>query len=149
MGCICQTQKSSLTQVLLIISSTMYGSNPFAAQDACNSASGQSTWGTSMPPPSVFGALPYPSSSLPLPDAVTFSFTSFSPTILNCKVVGPRSEMYFRVVTEASYTMLKDARGSNIALLEWQDHPTVEAPSLFTKQPVRHWLRLSTERRLV
>lgn len=119
----------------------MYGSNPFSAQDASNSGSGQ--------PPSVFGALPYPSASSPLSDAVTFSFTSLSPTILNCKVIGPRNETYFRVATDASYTMLKDARGSNIALLEWQNHPTVEAPHLLTKQFVGQWLRLSTDRRCV
>ena len=127
-------------------SSTMYGSNPFAAQDAWNAASGQST---GAPPPSVFGALPYPTASSQLPDAVTFTFTSFNPTILNCKVVGPRNETYFRVVTEGGYTMLKNARGSNIALLGWQDHPTIEAPGLVTKQPVRHWLRLSAERKFV
>ncbi|KAG1753590.1 uncharacterized protein EDB91DRAFT_1077330 [Suillus paluster] len=113
----------------------MYGSNPFAAQDA------------SVPPPSVFGALPYPTVSSSLPGAVTFRFTSFSPTILDCKVIGPRDDTYFRVVTDAGgYTMLKDAQGSNIALLEWQDRPTVEARGLVTKQPMGQWLRLSTDR---
>ncbi|OJA21570.1 hypothetical protein AZE42_04124 [Rhizopogon vesiculosus] len=124
----------------------MYGSNPFSAQDAWNAANGQSSLGSSAPPPSVFGALPYPSASSPLPNSVTFNFTSLSPTILNCKVIGPRNETYFRVVTDGGYTMLKDARGSNIALLEWQNHPTVEAPNLLTKQAVGRWLRLSTER---
>jgi hypothetical protein len=124
----------------------MYGSNPFSAQDAWNAASGQTT---SAPAPSVFGALPYPSTSSPLPGAVTFNFTSLNPTILNCKVIGPRNETYFRVVTDAGYTMLKDVRGSNIAVLGWQGHPTVEAPSLLTKQFVGQWLNLSTERRCV
>ncbi|KAG0697602.1 hypothetical protein DFH29DRAFT_1021692 [Suillus ampliporus] len=121
----------------------MYGSNPFA--NAWNAGSGQSTWENSGPAPSVFGALPYSSVPSSLPGAVTFKFTSFSPTILNCKVIGPRNETYFRVVTDAGYTVLKDAQGSNIALLEWRDRPTVEARGLVTKQLVGQWLRLSTD----
>ncbi|KAG1823426.1 uncharacterized protein BJ212DRAFT_1262867 [Suillus subaureus] len=124
----------------------MYGSNPFAAQDGWNAGNGQSTWNTSVPPPSIFGALPYPSVPSILPGAITLKFTSLSPTILNCKVIGPRNETYFRVVTDGGHTVLKDAQGSNIALLEWRDRPTVEARSLVAKQPMGQWLRLSTDR---
>ncbi|KAG2154237.1 uncharacterized protein EDB93DRAFT_1081755 [Suillus bovinus] len=124
----------------------MYGSNPFTAQDGWNAGNGQSTWNTSVPPPSVFGALPYPSVSSALPGAVTLKFTSLSPTILNCKVIGPRNETYFRVVTDGSHTVLKDAQNSNIALLEWRDHPTVEMRSMVAKQSMGYWLRLSTDR---
>lgn len=127
----------------------MYGSNPFTAQDGWNAGNGQSTWDTSAPPPSIFGALPYPSVSSALPGAITLKFTSLSPTILNSKVIGPRNETYFRVVTDGGHTVLKDAQGSNIALLEWRDHPTVEARSLVVKQPTGQWLRLSTDRRCV
>ncbi|KAG1869986.1 hypothetical protein F4604DRAFT_1926767 [Suillus subluteus] len=114
----------------------MYGSNPFAAQDGWNAGNGQSTWDTTVPPPSIFGALPYPSVSSVLPGAITFKFTSLSPTILNCKVIGPRNETYFRVVTDGGHTMLKDAQSSNIALLEWRDRPTVEVRGLVAKQPM-------------
>ncbi|KAG2069110.1 hypothetical protein BDR04DRAFT_716987 [Suillus decipiens] len=124
----------------------MYGSNPFAAQDGWNAGHGQSTWNTSVPPPSIFGALPYPSVSTALPGAITLKFTSLSPTILNCKVIGPRNETYFHVVTDGGHTVLKDAQGSNIALLEWRDRPTVEARGLVAKQSTGQWLRLSTDR---
>lgn len=124
----------------------MYGSNPFTAQDGWNAGNGQSTWDTSAPPPSIFGALPYPFVSSALPGAITLKFTSLSPTILNSKVIGPRNETYFRVVTDGGHTVLKDAQGSNIALLEWRDHPTVEARGLVVKQPMGQWLRLSTDR---
>jgi hypothetical protein len=127
----------------------MYGSNPFTAQDGWNAGNGQSTWDTSAPPPSIFGALPYPFVSSALPGAITLKFTSLSPTILNSKVIGPRNETYFRVVTDGGHTVLKDAQGSNIALLEWRDHPTVEARGLVVKQPMGQWLRLSTDRRCV
>jgi hypothetical protein len=126
----------------------MYGSNPFAGQDGWNAGNGQSAWNTTVPPPSIFGALPYPSVSSALPGAITLNFTSLSPTILNCKVIGPRNETYFRVVTDG-HTVLKDAQGSNIALLEWRDHPTVEARGLLAKQPMGQWLRLSADRRCV
>ncbi|KAG2041248.1 hypothetical protein BDR03DRAFT_856904 [Suillus americanus] len=124
----------------------MYGSNPFAAQDAWNAGNGQSTWDTSVPPPSIFGALPYPSVSSALPGAITLKFMSLNPTILNCKVIGPRNETYFRVVTDGGHTVLKDAQSSNIGLLEWRDRPTVEARGLVAKQTMGQWLRLSTDR---
>ncbi|KAG1776844.1 hypothetical protein EV702DRAFT_315406 [Suillus placidus] len=124
----------------------MYGSNPFVAQAGWNAGNSQSTWDTSVPPPSIFGALPYPCVSSALPGAITLKFTSLSPTILNCKVIGPRNETYFRVVTDSGHTVLKDAQGSNIALLEWRDNPTVEARGLVAKQPMGQWLRLSMDR---
>ncbi|KIJ61586.1 hypothetical protein HYDPIDRAFT_42553 [Hydnomerulius pinastri MD-312] len=129
----------------------MYGTNPFSAQDSWNAGNGQSSWGAGNPP-SVFGALPYPSGSgshAPLNELVTFKFTSFNPTILNCKVIGPHNETYFRAVTDASmqgYTVLKNSQGSNIALVEWASHPNVEARGITAKQPVGQWLRLSSDR---
>lgn len=132
----------------------MYGTNPFDAQESWNAGNGQSsgTWGTT---PSIFGALPYSAGSgnyVPLNELITFKFTLFNPTILNCKVVGPHNETYFRVVTDASmqgYSVLKNSQGSNIALVEWQTHPNVEARSIVAKQPVGQWLRLSSDRRFV
>ncbi|KIK96638.1 hypothetical protein PAXRUDRAFT_138044 [Paxillus rubicundulus Ve08.2h10] len=125
----------------------MYGTNPFSAEEAWNSGSGN-TGGA----PSVFGALPYPPSStnqVSLNELVTFRFTSFNPTILNCTVIGPNNETYFRVVTDVSmqgYTVLKNSQGSNIALVEWQTHPNVEARGVAAKQPVAQWLKLSSDR---
>ncbi|KAF9225856.1 hypothetical protein BS17DRAFT_750268 [Gyrodon lividus] len=132
----------------------MYGTDPFSAQDAWNAGNRQSSgdiWGAGSAP-SVFGALPYPTTFpnyAPLDELITFRFTSFNPTILNCKVIGPNNETYFRVVTDASmqgYTVLKNSQGSNIALVEWQTHPEVEVRGVAAKQPVGQWLRLSPDR---
>ncbi|KAH7923077.1 hypothetical protein BV22DRAFT_1016097 [Leucogyrophana mollusca] len=131
----------------------MYGVNPFAAQSSWNAGNGHSStgWGSNTQAPSIFGALPYPSGTTQnaLQELITFKFTSFNPTILNCKVVGPHNETYFRVVTDASmpgYTILKNSQGSSIALVEWQSHPHVEARGAVTKQPIKSWLKLSTQR---
>ncbi|KAH7910132.1 hypothetical protein BJ138DRAFT_1009534 [Hygrophoropsis aurantiaca] len=128
----------------------MYGVNPFAAQNASNGQS-SSGWGSNGQVPSIFGALPYPSGTPhnSLQELFTLKFTSFAPTIINCKVVGPHSETYFRVVTDASThgrTVLKNSKGTNIAVIEWQEHPYVEMTGAVSKQPIRNWLKLSTQR---
>ncbi|KAH7886918.1 hypothetical protein F5I97DRAFT_1936514 [Phlebopus sp. FC_14] len=128
----------------------MYGTNPFSAQESCNGQSGAQTWSTTTP--SIFGALPYPSGSnthAPLNELVTFRFTSFNPTILNCKVIGPNNETYFRLVTDASTqesTVLKNAQGSRIAQVDWQARPQVEARGIVARQHVGQWLKLSSQR---
>ncbi|KAG8216844.1 hypothetical protein J3R82DRAFT_7104 [Butyriboletus roseoflavus] len=125
----------------------MYGLDPFSAQNAAND--------NPVHPPSIFGALPYPRSSAvdpPLHTLVTFRFTST--VVLDCTVVGPTNEPYYRLASAVSaqglpFTLLKTAAGRNIALVEWQSHPTVEAQSVGPKQHVAQWLRLSSDRRFV
>ncbi|KAG6377460.1 hypothetical protein JVT61DRAFT_15266 [Boletus reticuloceps] len=122
----------------------VYGTDPFSAQNATNNDPNNA--------PSVFGALPYPGSASsvdpPLHTRVTFRFTSFHPTILDCSVFGPNNETYYRVVTAGQgLTLLKNAAGQNVALIEWQSHPTVEAQAV-AKQPVGQWLSLSPDRRV-
>jgi hypothetical protein len=130
--------------------------NPFANWSAGNGYSSNGTWNEdTMPPPSIVGALPYPHSpSYPLPpnELITFTFTSFNPTILNCTVLGPHNRPYFQVVTDASmpgYTLWKDAERKNIALVEWQSAPLVEARGILAKQKITNWLRLAPDRRFV
>ncbi|KAF5356763.1 hypothetical protein D9756_006724 [Leucocoprinus leucothites] len=123
----------------------MYHHNPFGTW--AEAGQGQSTgslWGTS-PPPSVFGALPYPSAPS---NTVTYYFTSFKPNILNCSVIGPQNQVYYQIVTDNSmpgYTVLKNAEGKNISLVEWQAHPFVEIRGALAKQNVMNWLRLSQD----
>ncbi|KZP26365.1 hypothetical protein FIBSPDRAFT_678942, partial [Athelia psychrophila] len=102
--------------------------------------------------PSVVGALPYTNSPYPLSpggDLATFTFTALNPTILNCTVLGPNNRVYFSVSTDASmagYTVLQDANSRNIALIEWQSTPLLEARGLLQKQPINNWLRLGSDR---
>ncbi|EGO03861.1 hypothetical protein SERLA73DRAFT_175544 [Serpula lacrymans var. lacrymans S7.3] len=129
--------------------------NPFTQGSwrSGNAPSSNGSWDSSVPPPSIFGALPYPNApslDIPIRDLITFRFSSFNPTILNCQVMGPRSQPVFYVITDSSlpgYTQLKDAAGANVALVEWQSHPLVEARGAVAKQPIRNWLRLSSDQR--
>ncbi|GJE85206.1 hypothetical protein PsYK624_012840 [Phanerochaete sordida] len=110
----------------------------------------QQNWGTA---PSVFGALP----SLPVtttpprsiqPDSVTFQFTQFNTTVLNCQVVGPQSRVAYRIVTEAttpSCTIWKDNESRNIAMVQWQPNATLEIRGVTPRQRIRDWLRLSPD----
>jgi hypothetical protein len=98
-------------------------------------------------PPSIFGALPYPSTPS---KSLKLSFTSFSPSITNCTVVGTRGQVFYHVETDPhnpGYTLLKNASGKNVALVEWQSHPFVEIRGSLSKQHVADWLKLSQDRR--
>lgn len=123
----------------------MYGTDPFSAQNATNTGAA-----------SIFGALPYPGSASsvdpPIYSLVTLRFMSLNPSILNCSVVGPNNGIYYRIVTDASapgITLVINAAGQNIALVEWRSHPTVEAQVIGAKLHVGQWLRLSPDRRYV
>ncbi|CAA7267291.1 unnamed protein product [Cyclocybe aegerita] len=124
----------------------MFYGNPFDSwAEAGQGQSVNNVWvGGSGPAPSVFGALPYPSSSL-----LTFYFTSFNPTIFNCTVIGPKSEVYYRIVTDnqmPGYTVIKNAKNENVSLIEWQAHPFIEIRGVLAKQQVKTWLGLTGDR---
>lgn len=130
------------------------GHNPFAHWSAGNNISNNGGWTpNSGPAPSVMGALPYPSApSYPIApnNVISFTFTSLNPTILNCTVLGPQNRPYFLIVTDASmpgYTLLKDVETKNVALVEWQHSPLVEARGILQKQRITDWLKLSSDRR--
>jgi hypothetical protein len=101
----------------------------------------------STPPPSIFGALPYPSTPS---NSLKLSFASFNPSILNCSVVGTQGQVFYHVVTDPhnpGYSLLKNASGKNVALVEWQSQPFVEIRGALSKQHVADWLKLSQDRR--
>ncbi|KAF8348546.1 hypothetical protein F5887DRAFT_1157016 [Amanita rubescens] len=78
---------------------------------------------SSVPPPSIFGALPYPA---PSSNSLKLEFTSFNPSVLNCTVLGTQGQVFYQVVTDPhnpGYTVLKNASGKNVALVEWQGPP--------------------------
>ena len=85
-------------------------------------------------------------------DSVTFQFTQFNSTVLNCQVVGPQNRVAYRVVTEAttpSCTIWKDNESRNIAMVQWQPHATLEIRGVTPRQRIRDWLRLSPDQRFV
>lgn len=132
--------------------STASDMNPYTQGGWSNSQ--QQNWGIA---PSVFGALPsLPVSSTPprsiQPDSVTFQFTQFNSTILNCQVVGPQSRIAYKIVTEAttpSCTIWKDTENRNIAMVQWQPNATLEIRGVTPRQRIRDWLRLSPDQRFV
>lgn len=101
--------------------------------------------------PSVHGALPF-AASRAASNSITFHFTAFDPTILNCTVVGQNTYPYFKITTDAAmpgYTVVKNSDGKTIALIEWKDRPLVEIRDVFSKQRVSDWLVLSPDARSV
>ncbi|KAF7336197.1 hypothetical protein MVEN_02167300 [Mycena venus] len=109
-------------------------------------------------PPSVFGALPYPTppSSASYPSLSTFYLTSLNPSVLNCAVIGPgssgprstTSRLYYAVSTDSSmpgYTVFKNAERKSIALIEWTKHPRVEIRGAVPKQETKGWLKISRD----
>lgn len=127
----------------------MFGTHPFTSwTEMGNGQSANNTWSGTAPAPSIYGALPYPSDH---GSFSTFFFTSFNPDLLNCTVVGSQAQVYYRIVTDnhmPGYTVIKNAEGKNVTLLEWQSHPMIEVRGLLTKQYVKTWLGLSPDRRL-
>ncbi|KAJ7211137.1 hypothetical protein GGX14DRAFT_565010 [Mycena pura] len=96
------------------------------------------------PPPSVFGALPYPRPN----SAYSVYVMSFNPTVLNCEVLGGRAKVCYTVSTDDAmpgYTVVKCAKGKCLALVEWREHPRVEVRGTVPKQDSRAWLRLSRD----
>ncbi|KAF9022355.1 hypothetical protein BDZ89DRAFT_206875 [Hymenopellis radicata] len=98
---------------------------------------------------SVFGALPYPTPASEEGGFVTFYLTSFNPSVLNCTVLGPKQIKYFSIVTDPTmptYTVLNDAGGHSIALVEWQRSPDVEMRGVLSKRKVGDWLKLNANK---
>jgi hypothetical protein len=106
-------------------------------------------------PPSVFGALPFFSSTpLEPPTFLSFTFSDFQPDILNCAVTGPpHSRLYFRVSTDVptmGFTVVRDAADQPVVIIEWAaPHPIVEVRGIVPKQTTAHWLALSPDKRYV
>ncbi|KAJ7055221.1 hypothetical protein C8F01DRAFT_994560 [Mycena amicta] len=113
-----------------------------------------------VPQPSIFGALPYPTQNV-RPAFMTFRFTPLEATIadgglLNASVTGPpNAKTYFRVRTDApaeGYTVVAHA-GSNapVAVVQWSGAgitagPVVEVRGIVSKRLTSAWLALSPDK---
>lgn len=133
----------------------MFTNNPYAQGGWSNPANPHSinngTWGSQSPPqPSVYGALPHAVAATP-PTTITFHFVAFSPSILNCSVVGPQGRKYYSISTSSpnvgASTLFYDPEGQNAAVIEWHQQPTVEVHGAVAKQMTSQWIGLSADRR--
>ncbi|KAJ7258199.1 hypothetical protein C8J57DRAFT_533580 [Mycena rebaudengoi] len=101
-----------------------------------------------VPQPSLFGALPYSTPPAPLVPAtlLSFSFSRFTPTILNCTVTGPQSRVYFRIITKfpsGGFTVIQNSENQPVVVIEWLKHPVIEIRDVVSKRPTALWLPLS------
>jgi hypothetical protein len=112
---------------------------PWSQSDASNVAS-------------IFGALPASfqlgAPSLGLADLVSFHFTAFSPNILNCTVMGPRSLVYYKVATDPDNltTKLRDNQSAHAAIIQWRGQPYIEMKDIVPYQKILEWLPLSSNK---
>ncbi|KAJ6500218.1 hypothetical protein C8R47DRAFT_1068436 [Mycena vitilis] len=124
--------------------------NPFAQGGWRNPANPNAASSSdTVPQPSIFGALPYPTQNQPSM-FISFRFTSFSPTILNSTVVGPQAKTYFRINTDVptpGFTVITNAANQPMVIIEWLKHPVVEIRGIVSKQLTSEWLVLSEEKR--
>lgn len=124
----------------------MFGSNPYAQAGWYNPQNPHSINGgpwrpkTSLPP--TFGALPpldqQPSSVL------EFEFTSFSPDIYNCIIIGPKQRKFFEIRTTSNMTIISKP-DEQFALIKWSHHPTIEARGALSLQRTGEFLKLSLD----
>ncbi|KAJ7691007.1 hypothetical protein B0H17DRAFT_935402 [Mycena rosella] len=105
-----------------------------------------------IPQPSIFGALPYPTPvSSPTPASspfITFRFTSLSPTILDSVVLGPQSRTHFHIITDApmvGFTIICDSANQPTIIIEWVEHPIIEIRGILSKRRTSNWLVLSAD----
>ncbi|KAJ7454329.1 hypothetical protein B0H11DRAFT_2325102 [Mycena galericulata] len=122
--------------------------NPYAQGGWTNMATG-SSGNPTLPQPSIFGALPYPSQASS-PTFMAFRFTSFNPTILDSTVMGPKSQAYFRVTTDAptvGFTVVHNSANQPMIMIEWSEAPIVEVRGIIPKQHTSKWLAMSPDKR--
>ncbi|KAJ7189196.1 hypothetical protein C8R46DRAFT_1056791 [Mycena filopes] len=104
--------------------------------------------GNTVPQPSIFGALPYPTRSMTTM-FMSFLFTSFTPTILNSTVVGPKSKTYFRITTDTptvGFTVIHNSANQPMIIIEWLKHPVIEIRDIVSKRQTADWLPLSADK---
>ena len=132
----------------------MHGTNPYAQAGWFNPQNPNTintqSWGISAASgPSIFGALPYPSSQTSLPTVLTFHYVLPKPNVLNCTITGPTSIPYLDVASDGARTIFRRPDGQGIACIEWSSNPTVEIINTVAKQPIGQWIRLSADRAYV
>ncbi|TFK28154.1 hypothetical protein FA15DRAFT_634405 [Coprinopsis marcescibilis] len=124
----------------------MHGTNPYAQAGWYNPQNPLSLNTFSTPTPSVFGALPYPSSQTTLPTVLSFHFVLLNPNVLNCMITGPTSIPFLEIVSNAQTTQFRKPDGRVLAAVEWSANPTVEISGALSRRYVSQWMPLSSDR---
>ncbi|KAJ6570845.1 hypothetical protein DFH09DRAFT_916822 [Mycena vulgaris] len=123
--------------------------NPYAQGGWTNAGNSNASSSRGVPQPSIFGALPYPT-PVSAPTYMSFRFTSFSPTILDSAVTGPKSRTYFRVKTDSptvGFTVAHNSANQPMIIIEWLKHPVIEIRDILSKRQTSHWMALSPDKR--
>jgi hypothetical protein len=130
--------------------------NPYEGWSKTNSGHSNYSSGSASggPPPSIFGALPYPTppNTRFAPNLTTLYLTSLSPSVLNCAVIGPHSRLHYSISTDSNmpgYTVVKNADRKSVALIEWTKQPRVEIRGAVPKQETKGWLKISRDQTCV
>ncbi|KAF7306230.1 hypothetical protein MIND_00413600 [Mycena indigotica] len=134
--------------------------SPISPASSSSGSSFASYRPSTVPQPSIYGALPYPTHN-PRPAFMTFRFTALEASIsegglLNASVTGPpNAKTYYRIRTDApaeGFTVVAQA-GSNapVAVIQWSGDgiisgPVVEVKGVVSKRLTREWLSLSPEK---
>ncbi|KAL0950438.1 hypothetical protein HGRIS_010388 [Hohenbuehelia grisea] len=119
----------------------MYTNNPYAHWQQGN----KQTFPSSTP--SVYGALPF-SGPASKPAIITFVF-DLNPNLFNCVVTGPDNQLIYTITTDnprPGFTLMANARGQPIVVVEWQAHPIVEVRDAIQKQHTSRFLPLNSDR---
>jgi hypothetical protein len=83
---------------------------------------------------------------------ISFRFTSFSPSILDCTVVGPQAKTHFHISTDIptpGFTTIFDTDNEPMTIIEWLPNPVLEIRGIVPKQRVSGWLALSPAKRCI
>ncbi|KAL0960280.1 hypothetical protein HGRIS_011908 [Hohenbuehelia grisea] len=119
----------------------MYTNNPYAQWQQGNKSAFPSAGA------SVYGALPFSSSSSK-PAIIAFYF-DLNPTLFNCVVTGPDNKTLYTIATDSpspGFTIMADAHGKALVVVEWQSHPIVEVRGVVQKQHAARFLALSSDK---
>ncbi|KAF7317502.1 hypothetical protein MKEN_00836600 [Mycena kentingensis (nom. inval.)] len=124
--------------------------NPYAHGNWPNNANASSsTPSGTLPQPSIFGALPYPTpTGGPAPVWMWFTFNGFNPNILNCTVTGPQARTYFTIRTDKpgqapGFTVVSNALQQPAVIIEWAKHPVLEVRDVVSKRRTVEWMPLA------
>lgn len=106
---------------------------------------------------SLYGALPFAPTTTPCIPTVSFQFTSFSPDLLNCVVIGSRFQPYYRVITRPTTDGASELTSihncstkKTFATIQWSpQRTTVEIDDTIPKQSAAAWVALSADKRCV
>jgi hypothetical protein len=114
--------------------------NPFAEWNTRSSDSS----------PSIFGALPSipiaPTLPVFISDSLVLRFSA-NDNVLHCVLLGPQNRTLFCTNSSGTRTTFRNVDNAVFAVVDFGPHATVEVQGFTPRQPVRDWLRLTSDKR--